>query len=98
MPRCAEINVYRGVQEFGLFIRGSYITMSDSELDNIISDIKSQMQNASYGTVQCHLVSMGLRVQCLKMMSFMHLVDAEGRCFTLLLPVKTRLFLPQQIY
>lgn len=70
--------VYRRMQEFGLSVRGSYSTMTDQELDNIISVIKSQMPNAGYRMVQGHLVSMGLRVQWWRMMASMHRVDAAG--------------------
>ncbi|KAF3833271.1 hypothetical protein F7725_026936, partial [Dissostichus mawsoni] len=70
--------IYRTMQEFGLSIRGSYSTMTDQELDNIILGIKSQMPNAGYRMVQGHLVSMGLRVQWWRMMASMHRVDAAG--------------------
>ncbi|KAF3850669.1 hypothetical protein F7725_012441 [Dissostichus mawsoni] len=70
--------IYRRMQEFGLSIRGSYSTMTDQELDNVILRIKSQMPNAGYRMVQGHLVSMGLRVQWWRMMASMHRVDAAG--------------------
>ncbi|KAF3837850.1 hypothetical protein F7725_009618, partial [Dissostichus mawsoni] len=70
--------IYRRMQEFGLSIRGSYSTMTDQELDNVILGIKSQMPNAGYRMVQGHLVSMGLRVQWWRMMASMHRVDAAG--------------------
>lgn len=52
--------IYRRMQEYGLSVRGSYSTVTDQELDNVISAIKSQMPNAGYRMVQGHLVSMGL--------------------------------------
>lgn len=70
--------IYRRMQEFGLFVRGSYSTVTDQELDNMISAIKSQMPNAGYRMVQGHLVSMGLRIQWWRMMASMHRVDAAG--------------------
>uniref|UniRef100_A0A3P8U8Y1 Integrase catalytic domain-containing protein n=1 Tax=Amphiprion percula TaxID=161767 RepID=A0A3P8U8Y1_AMPPE len=70
--------VYRRMQEFDLSVRGTYSTMTDQELDIIISSIKSQMPNAGYRLVQGHLVSMGLRVQWWRMMASMHRVDAAG--------------------
>ncbi|XP_039476601.1 uncharacterized protein LOC120443043 isoform X2 [Oreochromis aureus] len=66
------------MQEFDLSVRGTYSTMNDQELDNIISTIKNQMPNAGYRMVQGHLVSMGLRVQWWRMMASMHRVDAVG--------------------
>lgn len=66
------------MQEFGLSVRGSYSTVTDQELDNMISAIKSQMPNAGYRMVQGHLVSMGLRIQWWRMMASMHRVDAAG--------------------
>lgn len=70
--------VYRRMKDFGLSVRGSYSTLTDQELDNVISAIKSQMPNAGYRMVQGHLVSMGLRIQCWRMMASMLRVDAAG--------------------
>uniref|UniRef100_A0A3Q1AXH4 Integrase core domain-containing protein n=1 Tax=Amphiprion ocellaris TaxID=80972 RepID=A0A3Q1AXH4_AMPOC len=70
--------VYRRMQEFDLSVRGTYSTMTDQELDIIISSIQSQMPNAGYRLVQGHLVSMGLRVQWWRMMASMHRVYATG--------------------
>uniref|UniRef100_A0A669E5V5 Integrase core domain-containing protein n=1 Tax=Oreochromis niloticus TaxID=8128 RepID=A0A669E5V5_ORENI len=70
--------IFRRMQEFDLSVRGTYSTMNDQELDNIISTIKNQMPNAGYRMVQGHLVSMGLRVQWWRMMASMHRVDAVG--------------------
>uniref|UniRef100_A0A9J7YE88 Integrase catalytic domain-containing protein n=1 Tax=Cyprinus carpio carpio TaxID=630221 RepID=A0A9J7YE88_CYPCA len=70
--------IYRRMQEFGLSVRGSYSTVTDQELDNMISAIKSQMPNAGYRMVQGHLVSMGLCIQWWRMMASMHRVDAAG--------------------
>uniref|UniRef100_A0AAZ1X781 Integrase core domain-containing protein n=1 Tax=Oreochromis aureus TaxID=47969 RepID=A0AAZ1X781_OREAU len=70
--------MFRRMQEFDLSVRGTYSTMNDQELDNIISAIKNQMPNAGYRMVQGHLVSMGLRVQWWRMMASMHRVDAVG--------------------
>lgn len=47
--------LYHRMQEFGLSVRGSYSTVTDEELDNIISGIKAQMPNAGYRMVQGHL-------------------------------------------
>lgn len=70
--------IYRRMQEFGLSVRGSYSTVTDQELDNIISVIKRQMPNAGYRMVQGHLVAMGHRIQWWRMMASMHRVDAAG--------------------
>uniref|UniRef100_A0A3P8SBA6 Integrase core domain-containing protein n=1 Tax=Amphiprion percula TaxID=161767 RepID=A0A3P8SBA6_AMPPE len=70
--------VYRRMQEFDMSVRGTYSTMTDQELDILISSIKSQMPNAGYRLVQGHLVTMGLRVQWWRMMASMHRVDAAG--------------------
>lgn len=70
--------LYRRMQEFGLSVRGSYSTMTDEELDTIISGIKSQMPNSGYRIVQGHLTSMGHRIQWSRMMASMHRVDAAG--------------------
>lgn len=70
--------VQRRMKEYGLSVRGTYSTITDPELDNVISAIKSQMPNAGYRMVQGHLVSMGHRVQWWRMMASMHRVDAVG--------------------
>lgn len=70
--------VCRRMQEFDLSVRGSYCTMTDQELDNVILAIKSQMPNAGYRMVRGHLVSMGLRVQWWRIMASMHRTDAIG--------------------
>ncbi len=70
--------IYNRMQEFGLSVRGSYSSVNDQELDNIISVIKTQMPNAGYRMVQGHLVAQGLRIQWWRMMASMHRVDAAG--------------------
>ena len=70
--------MYRRMKEFGLSVRGSYSSVTDQELDNIISGIKIQMPNAGYRMVQGHLVSLGLRIEWWRMMASMHRVDAAG--------------------
>ena len=70
--------VHRRMKEFGLSVRGSYSSVTDQELDNIISGIKIQMPNAGYRMVQGHLVSLGLCIQWWRMMASMHRVDAAG--------------------
>ncbi|KAI7809339.1 hypothetical protein IRJ41_005736 [Triplophysa rosa] len=66
------------MKEYDLSVRKTYSTIKDTELDNVISAIKSQMPNAGYRMVQGHLVSMGLRVQWRRMMASMHRVDTVG--------------------
>lgn len=81
IAKCLSVSrrtIYRRSQEFGSSVRGSYGTATDRELDNVISVIKSQMQNAGYGMVRGHLVSMGLRVQWWRTMASTHRVDAAG--------------------
>lgn len=81
IAKCLGISrrtLYHRMQEFGLSVRASYSTVTDEELDNIISVIKSQMPNAGYRMVQGHLISMGLRIQWQRMMASMHRVDAVG--------------------
>uniref|UniRef100_A0A669ES34 Integrase core domain-containing protein n=1 Tax=Oreochromis niloticus TaxID=8128 RepID=A0A669ES34_ORENI len=56
--------IFRRMQEFDLSVRGTYSTMNDQELDNIISAIKNQMPNAGY--------------RMWRMMASMHRVDAVG--------------------
>ncbi|KAI7808213.1 hypothetical protein IRJ41_025651 [Triplophysa rosa] len=81
IARCLGVStrtIHRRMKEYDLSVRETYSTITDTELDNVISAIKSQMPNAGYRMVQGHLVSMGLRVQWRRMMASMHRVDAVG--------------------
>ncbi|XP_073729852.1 uncharacterized protein [Misgurnus anguillicaudatus] len=81
IARCLGVSkrtVHRRMKEYDLSVKGTYSAITDPELDNVISTIKSQMPNAGYRMVQGHLVSMGLRVQWWRMMASMHRVDAMG--------------------
>ncbi|KAK7884034.1 hypothetical protein WMY93_027157 [Mugilogobius chulae] len=64
--------------DFGLSVTGTYSQMTDQELDNTISTIKSEMPNAGYRMIQGHLVAMGHRVQWWRMKASMHRVDGAG--------------------
>lgn len=52
--------------------------MTDSELDNMVRAIKTQMPNAGYRNVKGQLMAMGSRVQWERTNASMHRVDAAG--------------------
>lgn len=48
IARCLGVStrtIYRKMKEYDLSVRGTYSTMTDAELDNVILAIKSQMPN-----------------------------------------------------
>ncbi|KAF3839049.1 hypothetical protein F7725_017766 [Dissostichus mawsoni] len=74
----SEVTVFRRMAEFGISVSGSYSTMSDQELDMLVSEIKAQMPQIGYRLVMGRLRSLGHRVQWSRMKAAMHRVDAAG--------------------
>ena len=74
----SEVTVFRRMAEFGISVSGSYSTMSDQELDMLVSEIKAQMPQIGYRLVLGRLRSLGHRVQWSRMKAAMHRVDAAG--------------------
>ncbi|KAL2099398.1 hypothetical protein ACEWY4_005878 [Coilia grayii] len=66
------------MEEYRLSVSGYYSTMTDSELDNQVRAIKTQMPNAGYRSIKGRLMAMGSRVQWERIQDSMHCVDAAG--------------------
>ncbi|ROJ64366.1 hypothetical protein DPX16_0818 [Anabarilius grahami] len=74
----SQRNIFRRTEEYGLSVTGCYSIMTDSELDNMVRAIKTQVPNAGYRNVKGQLMAMGNRVQWERIKASMHRVDAAG--------------------
>ncbi len=70
--------IYRRMKENELSIREMYSTITDAELDNLVSSIKNDLPNAGYRMVKGRLESLGHRVQWRRVAACMHRVDSMG--------------------
>lgn len=59
----SERTLFRRFSVFRLSVRGSYSTVSDEELDNLVMAIIAQMPNVGYRLVMGGLKSLGHRIQ-----------------------------------
>lgn len=84
VPRIANLlgvssrTVFRRMKEFGLSVSELYSSISDEELDNVVTSIKHQIPAAGYRVVKGQLTVMGIRVQWARMAASMHRVDSIG--------------------
>ncbi|RVE70765.1 hypothetical protein OJAV_G00067790 [Oryzias javanicus] len=84
IPTIAEIlgmsrsTVFRRMKEFNLSVKALYSTMSDEELDQCISNIKSRQPHSGYRMVKALLKARGHRVQYQRVRASMHRVDTAG--------------------
>lgn len=67
--------IYRRMSESAFSVRALYSTCSDTELDNLVTDIKKDMPHAGYRLVKGTLQSRGFRVQWERVRASMHRVD-----------------------
>ncbi|KAA8578623.1 hypothetical protein FQN60_007145, partial [Etheostoma spectabile] len=70
--------IYRRMGESAFSVRALYSTCSDSELDQLISDIKKDMPHAGYRLVKGALQARGFRVQWERVRASMHRIDTVG--------------------
>ena len=73
--------IYRRMKENELSVREMYSRITDAELDNLVSSIKSDLPNAGYRMVKGRLESLGHtvhRVQWRRVAACMHRVDSMG--------------------
>ncbi|XP_052407914.1 NACHT, LRR and PYD domains-containing protein 12 [Carassius gibelio] len=75
--------VYRRMADLNITVRGLYSTLSDSELDNLVGEIKESMPHAGYRLVKGSLQARGHRVQWERVKASMHRVDTMGILFRL---------------
>lgn len=64
--------VFRRMNEFNLSVKALYSSLSDEELDQCITDIKSRQPHAGYRMVKALLQARGHRVQYQRVRSSMH--------------------------
>ncbi|XP_035988953.1 uncharacterized protein LOC118561136 [Fundulus heteroclitus] len=74
----SERTIFRRLMEFGISVRGSYSSMPDEELDNVVRSIKAQMPHLGYRLVMGRLRSLGHRIQWSRVKASMHRVDGTG--------------------
>ena len=70
--------VRRRMSEFGLSIRAQYSTITDSELDGVVHEIKTQFPMCGNRQMQGHLLSRGYRIQQSRIRDSQRRVDPEG--------------------
>ncbi|XP_063058158.1 uncharacterized protein LOC134451582 [Engraulis encrasicolus] len=68
----------RRMREWGLSMMDSYSTMSDEELDKLITEIKEVLPNLGYRQVRRRLNKLGYRVQWNRIIEAMHRIDGIG--------------------
>lgn len=70
--------VRRRMTEFQLSVRASYSTMSDNQLDRMVTTILSQHPNCGYRMVQGFLAAQGHRIQQNRVRESLLRLDPEG--------------------
>nr|XP_055057106.1 uncharacterized protein LOC129441470 isoform X2 [Misgurnus anguillicaudatus] len=74
----SERTVHRRLAEFNLSVRSLYSSLTDSELDTLVSSIKFRMPNSGYRIVKGALKSEGHKVQYERVRASLHRVDTLG--------------------
>ncbi|KAI7806118.1 hypothetical protein IRJ41_000277, partial [Triplophysa rosa] len=74
----SERTVHRRLAEFDLSVRSLYSSLTDDELDTLVSNIKSRMPNSGYRMVKGALKAEGHRVQYERVRASLHRVDTLG--------------------
>lgn len=64
--------IFRRMREFGVSVSELYSSISDEELDNMVTTTKNDMPTAGYWMVKGRLLPMGIRVQWARMAASMH--------------------------
>ena len=70
--------VHRRLKQYGLSVKQTYANLTDSELDQIITEIVRNFPNSGYKAVKGHLISRGVRVQESRVRYSMRRVDPVG--------------------
>ncbi len=74
----SERTVHRRLAEFELSVRSLYSSLTDDELDTLVSNIKSRMPNSGYRMVKGALKAEGHKVQYERVRALLHRVDTLG--------------------
>ena len=83
-PQIADIvgvslsTIYRRMVLFGLSVSSEYANLSNSELDQVIGEIKLDFPTCGNKQMQGHLRSRGYRVQQIRIREALRRVDPEG--------------------
>ena len=83
-PQMADIvgvslsTIRRKMAQFGLSVSSEYTSLSDTDLDTVIGEIKLQFPTSGCKQMQRHLQSQGYRVQQLRIRESLRKVDPEG--------------------
>ena len=84
VPQIADLigvsvrTICRRMSDFGLFIRSQYSTVSDSELDGIVTVIQAQFPTCGNRQMQGNLLSRGYRIQQSRVREAQRRIDPAG--------------------
>ncbi|XP_041864220.1 uncharacterized protein LOC121654248 [Melanotaenia boesemani] len=70
--------IHRRMREWGLSVKDTYSSLSDDELDSLVSTIKQESKNLGHRMVKGRLRALGYRVQWTRVWDSMHRVDSVG--------------------
>ena len=70
--------VRRRMADFGLSVKALYSSITDQELDSLVSQIKKNFPNAGFRLMHGHLLHQGHRISQARIREALHRVDPEG--------------------
>ena len=70
--------VRRRMEGFNIRVSDTYSTLSDTELDRLITDIQNDFPNSGYTMMAGHLLARGHRVQQIRIRESMIRIDPDG--------------------
>ncbi len=82
--------IERRMSAYGLSIRGRYSDVTDAELEQVMSEIKSVHPQCGNIQMKGHLLSRGLRVQQRRIRETLRAVDPEGSIMRRLVTINRR--------
>jgi len=82
-PKIAEVlgvslSTIRRMSEFGLSVTALYSSITDKELDLLVSQIKNEYPNCGARLMHGHILSRGHRISQARIREALHRVDPEG--------------------
>ena len=83
-PKIAEVlgvslsTIRRRMSEFGLSVTALYSSVTDQELDLLVSQIKDEFPNCGSRLMHGHMLSRGHRISQARIREALHRVDPEG--------------------
>lgn len=70
--------INRRLNEYGISIRDTYTTITDEELDNLVSSVKAESPHLGHRMMKGQLQALGHRVPWTRVWDSMHRVDSAG--------------------